>query len=110
MTSPKTLFYDIETTHNIVATFDLREEYTPHTNVLQERYVVCAAWRWRGESKINTVSVLDNSKLYNKDPYNDKHVIETLHGVLSEADVIVAHNGDAFDKKYINTRALFHGL
>ena len=110
MNAPKILFWDIETTHNVVASFDLRDEYTPHTNILQERYVVCAAWSWLGDSKVHSVSVLDNPKLYAKDPHNDLHVIATLHKVLSEADVIVAHNGDAFDKKYVETRILFHGL
>lgn len=107
---PKVLIYDIETTHNIVASFDLRDEYTPHTNIIAERYIVCAAWRWLGESKVHTVSVLDNPVLYRKDPHNDKHVVQTLHQLLSEANVLVAHNGDKFDLKYIETRALFHGL
>lgn len=110
MREPKILIYDIETTHNIVASFDLRDEYTPHTNILQERYIVCACWKWLGEGKVHSVSTLDNSKLYDKDPHNDRHVIETLHEVLSEADVIVAHNGDNFDQKYVETRILFHGL
>lgn len=108
--SPRTLIYDIETTHNVVASFDLRDEYTPHTNIIQERYVVCAAWRWLGEPKVHTVSVLDNPKLYAKDPHNDLHVIQALHSVLSQADVIIAHNGDSFDQKYVETRILYHGL
>lgn len=101
MNEPKVLIYDIETTHNIVAQFDPRDEYTPHTNILQERYVVCAAWKWLGEKKVHTVATYTP---------NDREVIKALHKVLSEADVIVAHNGDAFDKKMIETRALFHGL
>lgn len=108
--SPRILLWDIETTHNIVAQFDLRDEYTNPDNILQERYVVCAAWQWLGESKVHAVSTLDNPKLYAKDPHNDRHVIETLHGLISEADCLVAHNGDSFDLKYVITRALFHGL
>lgn len=106
---PRILIYDIETTHNIVAQFDPTDEYTPHTNILQERYIVTASWMWYGESKVYGVSVLDNPKLYNKDPHNDKHVVETLHKVMSEADVIVAHNGDSFDKRYLEGRLLIHG-
>ena len=110
MNEPKILLYDIETTHNVVASFDLRDEYTPHTNIIQERYIVCAAWQWLGEAKIHAVSVLDDPKLYRKDPHNDRHVVETLHKLMSEADVIVAHNGDAFDRRYVETRILYHGL
>lgn len=107
---PRVLIYDIETALQIVANFDLRDEFTPHTNILAERYIICAAWRWLGESKVNTVSVLDDPKRYDKNPHDDAHVVKTLHDVLSQADCIVAHYGDAFDKKYINTRILFHGL
>lgn len=106
----KVLFYDIETTHNVVAQFDLKDQYTPHTNILQERYIVTACWKWLGERTVHSVSVLDDPKLYAKDPHNDYHVVKTLHAVLSEADCIVAHNGDAFDKRYIETRVLYHGL
>lgn len=110
MAEPRILFYDIETTHNVVASFQLRDEYTPHTNILQERYIVCACWQWLGEQQVHSVSVLDDPKLYAKDPHNDKHVVTVLHKLLGEADVIVAHNGDRFDRKYIETRALVHGL
>lgn len=110
MAEPKILIYDIETTHNILASFSLREDYVPHTNIIAERFIVCASWQWLGEKKVHAVSVLDDPKRFAKDPRDDRHVVETLHKVMSEADVIVAHNGDSFDKKTINTRILFHGL
>lgn len=34
----------------------------------------------------------------------------TFHKVLSEADCVVAHNGDGFDMKYLKTRMLKCGL
>lgn len=112
LTAPKVLFWDIETSLQTVAVFDLKyNDYIDPSSIVQERYVICAAWKWQGESKVHTVSVLDEpNALYGKDPHNDKYVIERLHAVLSEADVIVAHNGDEFDTKYIETRILFHGL
>ena len=110
MADPRILLYDIETTHNIVAQFDPKDQYTPHQNILQERYIVTAAWMWLGEKTVHSVSVLDDLKLYRKEPHNDKHVVETLHKVLSEADVVVGHNSDQFDNKFVKTRALVHGL
>src|SRR6202007_1093580 len=44
------------------------------------------------------------------DPYNDLHVLQVLHSVLAEADVIVAHNGDKFDIKFTEARMLIQGL
>lgn len=108
--NPRILLWDIETSHNIVASFQLRDEYTPHTNILQERFVICAAWKWLDEKKVHTVSILDDPKRFKKDVADDYYVVKTLHQVLSEADVIIAHNGDAFDLKFVQARMLFHDL
>jgi predicted RNA-binding Zn-ribbon protein involved in translation (DUF1610 family) len=106
---PRILLWDIETTHNLVATFRLfGEDYIPHQNLIQERYIVCAAWKWLGESKVHTVATTDNPELFAKDPHNDLHVVQTLQDVLSEADVIVHHNGDTYDIKFFRGRSLYH--
>jgi hypothetical protein len=110
-TEPKTLLWDLETTHNIVATFRLHgEDYIPHENVLQERYIVCAAWKWLGEKTVHAVSTLDDKKRFARNPHDDRHVVETLHATLSQADVVVAHNGDKYDTKFFLGRAIMHGL
>ena len=62
--SPKIVLWDIETTHNLIAKFNLREEYIPFENVLQERYVVCAAWKTLGQRSVDAVSVLDDAARY----------------------------------------------
>lgn len=110
MADPKVLIYDIETTHNIAAIFRLFEDYTSHENILRERYVVSIAWKWLNAKKVSAVSVLDNPTLYRRDPHNDKFVIETFRAVLEEADVIVAHNGDQYDIKFLEGRMLFHEM
>jgi DNA polymerase III epsilon subunit-like protein len=110
MSEPRIVLWDIETTHNIAAIFRLFEDYTSHENILQERYVVCAAWKVLGEGKVHAVSTLDNPKRYKRNPHDDRHVCEALHAVLSAADVIVAHNGDQYDIKFTEGRMLAHGL
>lgn len=110
MSAPKILLYDIETTHNLAAIFRLFEDYTSHENIIQERYVVSIAWKELGEPKVHSVSVLDNPSLYKKDPHNDRFVIETFHKVLSGADVIIGHNADAYDLKFVEGRILYHNL
>ncbi len=111
--SPRIILWDIETTHNIVATFRLYDKYNsmlPPENILQERYIPCACWKVLGEARVHSVSVLDDPARYKKDPSDDYHVVKTLHDVLSGADVIVAHNGDQFDKPFTEGRMLYHGL
>jgi hypothetical protein len=111
VTQPKILFWDIETTHNVVAVFRLYgEDYISPSNLIQERYIVCAAWKWAGQKKVHSVATTDFKSLYKKNPHDDKLVVETLHEVLSEADIIVAHNGDKYDTKFFAGRALHHAL
>ena len=111
MAKPKILFWDIETSLQPVAVFQLaKNDWIDPSSILEERYIICAAWQWEGEDKIHSVSVLDNPKAYKKNPHDDLHVIKKLHEVLSSADVLVHHNGDSFDKRYVETRALIQGL
>lgn len=108
--TPKITLWDIETTHNLIAKFNLREEYINFESIIQERYVVSAAWKQLGAKRVEAVSVLDNPKRYKTNPHDDFHVLKTLHDVLSQSDVIVAHNGDAYDIKFTTGRMLFHGF
>lgn len=108
--SPRIILWDIETTHNLAAVFQLaNQDWIAPENIIQERYIVCASWKELGESKIESVSTLD-SKSYKRDPHNDYAVCKKLHEVLSGADVLVHHNGDKFDLKYVETRMLVHGF
>lgn len=110
MAEPRILIWDVENSHSIAAIFQLFNDYISHENILQEKYLISASWKWLGEKTVYSVSVLDNPKLYAKDPHNDLHVLKTLHNVLSSADVIVAHNGDGFDIKLTEGRMLAQGL
>lgn len=110
---PKVLIWDIETVQNLVASFTLWDRgglHLPHRNVMQERYIVCASWKWLGCKTVESVSVLDNPISYKKNPCDDFHVVKTLHDILSQADVLVAHNGDSYDTKWVRGRMLFHKL
>ena len=111
MSKPNILFWDLETSLQPVAVFQLtHNDYINPESLLAERYIICASWRWDGENKVHSVAVTDDAKRYAADPHDDYFVVEALHKVLSKADVIVHHNGDSFDKKYLDTRILVHGL
>lgn len=111
MSGPRILFYDIETSLQLAAIFDLKyNDFIAPENLITERYVISICWQWSGESKVHSVSVLDDPKRFKADPSDDSYVLRKFHEVLSQADVIVAHNGDAFDYRYLKTRMLKHGL
>lgn len=105
------LMWDIETSLQPVAIFQLaNNDWIKPEALLGERYIICAAWKWAGKSKVHAVSVLDDPKRYGKDPHDDRYVVETLRKLMLEADVIVHHKGDSFDRPYLNTRILAHKL
>lgn len=103
MNKPKVLFFDIETSPNLGYVWMKWEQ-----NVLafkEEWQIMSFSYKWQGEETVKCVAMNDF-----KDSSSDKHVVKALHAILGEADLVVAHNGDAFDIKKANTRFLYHGL
>lgn len=109
--TPRILYWDIETSLMPVTVFNLaHNDWINPEAILEERYVICGSWLLEGDTKVHSVSVLDDPKRYANNPHDDYHVVKTLHKVLSECDVLVHHNGNSFDRRYVETRALVHGL
>lgn len=107
---PKIILWDLETAHNVAAIFSLYEERTPHTNILQEKYIICAAYKELGAKSVKAVSVADDMDRFKADPNDDYYVVKHMHEVLSSADAIIAHYGDKYDLRFFNMRAIYHGL
>lgn len=106
LSHPKILFWDLETSHNIVAAFQLRnQDWISPENIIAERFIISGAWKWYGQSTVHAASLLDYP-----DVHSDELLVQHLRATLMQADVIVAHNGDKFDLKYVKTRMLKHGL
>ena len=99
---PKRLFYDIETSYNIVKAW--RAGYnltiTPE-DIIHERAIITIAYKWEGEDDVTVLS-------WNKGC--DKKIIEDFVKVMSEADEMVGHNLDRYDTKFIMGRALKHDI
>jgi hypothetical protein len=108
---PRILLYDIETSLQTVAVFQLGgNDWIQPSNILQERHMLTACWMWLGEEKVHSVSLLDDPKRFAADIHDDYHVVKTLRDVMATADVVVAHYGDSFDNKWVLTRNLVHGM
>src|SRR5947207_13877289 len=105
MSEPRILLYDIETSHNLAAIFSMYDELTQHENILQERYVISVSGKWLDSPKIHSVSVMDDPKLFKKDPNNDLHVIKTFWRVILGAVCIVGHNSDTFSLRNMQNRS-----
>lgn len=111
---PKILLYDIETLPNKGYFFqcsDRRGNYINPEFITQERSIISIAYKWYKDGDTSeVVSVADFPTTFEKDPFNDKQVLESFAPVLAEADYIVGHYSDKFDNKYIQARALINGL
>ena len=109
--TPRILIYDIETSLQLVSVFQLKfNDFIDPDSIIQERHLISVCYKWLGEKKVHTISLLDDPDRFDKDPHDDRYVAEAFHKVLLECDCVVAHNGDNFDMKYLKTRMLFHGL
>ena len=99
----KVLIYDIETSPNIGWFWRAGYKLNISTdNIMKERAIICVSYKWLGEDQVFNLT-------WDKDQ-DDKFLIEQFVEVLNEADLIVAHNGDRFDIKWLKTRALFHRI
>ena len=105
---PKILFYDVETAPSLGWFYDRYKE-NAIIDVKADWYVLSFAYKWAGQKKV-TFRGLPDYRGYKTDPENDKALMRDIWGLLDEADIVVAHNGDRFDLRKCNARFVVHGL
>lgn len=99
----KRLFWDIETSPNLVLAFRAGYDVTiNHDSIVQERKVICIGYKWEGERKV-TVLRWDKNQ-------DDRSMLKEFLVVANEADELIAHFGDRFDLPWLKTRCLLHRL
>lgn len=103
----KILLFDLETSPLISYTWGIWEQDV--VEVKEEWYILCVGYKWLGEAKTHVIALPD-FKGYAKDKKNDKELVMKLHDLFNQAEVIIAHNGNAYDIKKSNARFLIHGL
>lgn len=106
--NPNIICLDIETTPDLVWVWRLWD--TNAIEVEEDWGILCFAWKRLEEEEIHAVARPDFKKEYAADKDDDYKVVEALHKVLDDADIIIAHNGERFDIPKINARLLVHGF
>lgn len=107
MPAPRVLLWDIESAPALGYVWGKWEQ-----NVLEfqtDWYMLSIAWKWLGE-KNTYVKGLCDFESFAIDPENDYPLAELAHALFCEADVVIAHNGIAFDTKKAQARMIFHGF
>jgi DNA polymerase III epsilon subunit-like protein len=107
---PKILLYDIETSLIELYAWRTGQQYVGADQIRHDWYIHCCAFKLLGEKQIDVVSQIDDLKRFEKNHRDDYLVVEEMHKRFTEADVIVAHNGNIFDWKKFSARMLLHGL
>jgi len=93
----KTLFLDIETTPMQVYTWGLFDQNISINQIIKSTEMLCFGARWLGEKKVIFKSVHHDGK---------QAMLEHLHKMMDEADVLVGWNSAGFDHKHINREFL----
>lgn len=75
--------------------------------VIEQSKIIAVAWKELNDKKVS-IRALPDYVGYKPNVLDDKKLCKEVWQVLDEADVVVAHNGDQFDLKKLNTRFADH--
>ena len=104
---PKILYVDIETAPIIAAIWTTYEANAIW--IERDTYLLSFAAKWAHERNVKTFALPDYPR-YKTHKHDDKQLCHDLWKMLDAADIVVAHNGDSFDIKKINSRLAVHGF
>jgi uncharacterized protein YprB with RNaseH-like and TPR domain len=96
--NPKVLIWDLETNG---------------VNALKSSlsFIVLFGYKWLGEKEVHTLRFDDYGGYTNKGSgYTDKFLLRAATKIMAEADLMVAHYGDRFDRPFVNGRLAINEL
>jgi hypothetical protein len=100
MKEPKVLLWDLETGGVNAFYADLG-------------FVFCFGYKWLGEKETHVLRVSDYQGWFNpaRDcPVDDRELLKHALEIMEEADVLIAHYGDKFDRRFFQGRCVIQGL
>ena len=71
--------------------------------------LLCCSIKEYGSKVVKTLRA-DSYKSWKLNRTNEKEFIADVLTALDEYDILIAHNGNRFDKKYLNAKAIQYGL
>ncbi len=106
MTGPKILLLDIETAPNVAHVWGLWQQNVGINQIQASSYVMCWAAKWYGDPKLK----FERVSYEQGNPVRQREMLEPIHALLDEADIVVHYNGRKFDIPTLNKAFLLHGL
>ena len=71
--------------------------------------ILCGCIKEYGSGKITTIRA-DEFPTWQKEKSNNRAVVEGIVKELDKYDILIAHNGQYFDKRWLNTSCIEYGL
>jgi len=96
----KILFLDLETSPNLAHVWGLWDQNIAINQIERSTEVICWGARWLGQDKVLFKSVHHHGK---------EAMLDELHKVMDEADVLIGWNSAAFDSKHIKREFIENG-
>jgi hypothetical protein len=96
----KILFLDLETSPNLAFVWGLWQQNVSINQLMESTEVICFGARWHGKKEVIFKSLHHHGK---------KAMLDELHKLMEEADVLVGWNSAAFDSKHIKREFLENG-
>lgn len=110
MKKPRVLLLDIETAPNLVYTWALYQQDIAINQIVHRGYMLCWAAKWLGEKRIYSDALINYTEYAPNFHRREGSISRTIHEMMNEADIVVAHNGNSFDLRWLNTVFLRNGL
>lgn len=101
------LLFDIETAPMTVYAWGRRDVNVALNQIKKDWHLLAFAAKKLGAPASSTV-YYDQSNA--KDISDDKPLLEKIWKLLDEADVVITHNGRAFDSRKLNARFILNGM
>ncbi len=101
------LILDIETSPLTSYTWGTFQQNVGLNQIKDDWVILAWAAKWLGDPASKTM-YMDNRGA--KNLQDDKKIVRGLADLLNQADITITQNGDAFDFKKLNARAIINGL
>ena len=98
----RVMVYDIETSRVLAKVWWTGKQFVGHKNLQSEPKIISICYKWMGESKIHQLTWDKNQC--------DKSMLKDFLEAYNTADMVVGQNNDRFDNRWVNARAMKHGL
>lgn len=97
----KILLFDIECSPALFYGYGLYDQNIPIQSIVENPRMIAFTAKWLGKKKIYAFSEYHQSR---------REMLDEMHALLDEADVVVGWNSKRFDVKWVNSEFMVEGM